>query len=56
MRLTKYEIAAAIERQPGNTPWGLRSMMTIMVDYYTRSQLVEMYNDRALTLNMPTIR
>lgn len=55
MRLTKYEIAAAIERQPGNTPWGLRSMMTIMVDHYTRQELVEKYNERAVALNMPTI-
>lgn len=53
-RLTKYDIARMIEKLPGNTPWGLNSMMTIYYDYFTRAELVDIYNDavtkRALDL------
>lgn len=53
-RLTKYDIARMIEKLPGNTPWGLYSMMTVFYDSYTRSELVSIYNqiiaDRRLDL------
>lgn len=44
-RLTKYEIACMIEHLPGNVPWTLNSMITINVDFYTRLELVERYNN-----------
>lgn len=53
-KLTKFEIAVAIERLPGNIPWSANSNMTIMCDVFTRQELVERYNslisDRGLNL------
>jgi len=43
-RAIKFEIASLIEALPGNTPWGLYSMMTIYSDNYSRQELVDIYN------------
>lgn len=51
-RLTKYEIARMIESLPGNTPWGLYSMMTHFYDNFTRGELVVTYNGLLQTRNL----
>ena len=43
-RLTKWEIAQKIEALPGNTPWGVNSMMSHLCDDFTRQELVDRYN------------
>ena len=44
MKPSKYEIACAIERLPGNTPWGLNSMVSLFCSSFTREELVDKYN------------
>jgi len=43
-RLTKDQIAQMIEELPGNIPWGFHSIITIYTKYYTREELLEIYN------------
>lgn len=43
-RLTKYEIAAKIERLPGNTPCSWPSLATLYYEDMSREELVERHN------------
>ena len=43
-RLTKYEIAAKIERLPGNVPWSRPSLATLNYEDMSRDELVEWHN------------
>lgn len=43
-KLTKYEIAKAIEKLPGNKPWSAESLATVNYDHFTREELVNRYN------------
>lgn len=56
-RATKYQLATLIESLPGNTPWGLYSMMTIYVDNYTRAEVLDIYNRlvRERKLDLPIL-
>lgn len=58
-KLTKWDIAVMIEKLPGNVCCSLYSLMTLNFNYFSRSELVEIYNDliakRSLTYLSPII-